>query len=136
MMTAESGPVLDQTITLCQTILSDPGFVRMKEQIDAFMANEDAQSQYRELSERGASLQHKQQMGVPLDNADIQDFEARREAFLSNPVARGFLSAQQAIHDVRDVVNRYVTRTFELGRLPQPEDFESCSCGSGGCGNH
>jgi hypothetical protein len=30
-------------------------------------------------------------------------------------------------------VNRYVTRTFELGRLPAPEDFESCACDSG-CG--
>jgi cell fate (sporulation/competence/biofilm development) regulator YlbF (YheA/YmcA/DUF963 family) len=136
MMNAESGPVVDQTIALCQAIINDPSFGQLRRHIDAFMADDDAQTQYRELSERGAALQHKQQMGVPLENSDIQEFESRREAFLANPVAREFLSAQQAIHDIRDVVNRYVSRTFELGRLPQTEDFESCSCGSGGCGNH
>jgi hypothetical protein len=89
--------------------------------------------QYQELSDRGAMLQHKQQTGTPLEMAEIADFEKRREAFLNSPVAQGFLEAQQAIQTVQESVSQFVAKTFELGRMPQQEDFDHGSCGHG-CG--
>jgi hypothetical protein len=75
-------------------------------------------------------------MGMSTDGPELDQFEQKRQAFLGNPVANGFLEAQEHLHQMRETVNRYVTRTFELGRLPGPDDFESCGCDSGcGCGH-
>ena len=125
--------VLQKTRELCQAILDQPDFPMIRRQVDAFLADESIKVQYQELSDRGAMLQHKQQTGIPLDMAEIADFEKRRETFLSSPVAQGFLDAQQAMQQVQESVNQYVTKTFELGRMPQKEDFDHGSCGHG-CG--
>jgi cell fate (sporulation/competence/biofilm development) regulator YlbF (YheA/YmcA/DUF963 family) len=129
----EDSIIVQKTKELCQAILDQPDFQTIRRQVDAFMADEHVKSQYQELSERGALLQHKQQTGAPLDMTEISDFEQRRETFLNNPVAQGFLDAQQAMHNVRESVSQFVAKTFELGRLPQKEDFDDGSCGHG-CG--
>ena len=36
-------------------------------------------------------------------------------------------------HKIQESVMSYVTKTFELGRVPAAEDFDSGSCGTG-CG--
>ena len=130
---SEDALIQQKTMELCQAILDQPDFQMIRRQVDAFLADESIKLQYQELSDRGAMLQHKQQTGMPLDMTEIADFEKRREAFLSHPVAQGFLAAQQAMHNVQDSVTQYVTKTFELGRMPQKEDFDHGSCGHG-CG--
>lgn len=131
----EKGAVAVKTRELCQTILDQPDFANLRKQIDAFMGNEEVKTQYRELSEKGAMLQHKQQSGMIVDMKEINAFEQQREAFLNNPVAQGFLDAQQLVHNVQETVTQHVTKTFELGRMPKAEDFDSGNCGEG-CGCH
>ncbi len=135
MTNTENSPVLEKARELCEAIVAQPEFGTLRQQMDAFMADEGVQTEYRDLSELGAMLQEKHRNGGAPEASEIEDFERRRESFLQNPKARGFLEAQQTMQDVRETVSRYVTRTFELGRMPQPEDFHSCGCGSGcGCG--
>jgi len=69
---------------------------------------------------------------LPLSGEEIGEFEKQREAVLSNPVARGFLDAQEALHHLQEKVQSQITKTLELGRLPTSEDLEG-SCGHG-CG--
>jgi cell fate (sporulation/competence/biofilm development) regulator YlbF (YheA/YmcA/DUF963 family) len=130
---SENAVILQKTKELCQVILDQLDFQAIRQQVDAFMGDESIKTQYQELTDRGSMLQHKQQTGAPLDMTEIADFEKRREAFLNSPVAQGFLEAQQAMHSVQESVTQYVSKTFELGRLPQPEDFDHGSCGHG-CG--
>ncbi|MBI4659524.1 MAG: YlbF family regulator [Verrucomicrobia bacterium] len=125
--------ILQKTRELCQTILDQPEFQTIRQQIDSFMANDEVKLQYQLLSERGEYLRHKQHQGLALSDEEIGDFETQREQFVNNPVARGFLDAQQEMHKVQESVGQYVNKTFELGRLPNPEDFDSGSCGHG-CG--
>src|SRR6266581_9308624 len=127
----DNATVLQKTRELCQAILDQPDVPMIRRQVDAFLADESIKAQYQELSDRGAILQHKQQTGMPLDMAEIADFEKRREAFLGSPVAQGFLEAQQAMQTVQESVSQYVTKTFELGRMPEQEDFDSCGHGCG-----
>jgi cell fate (sporulation/competence/biofilm development) regulator YlbF (YheA/YmcA/DUF963 family) len=135
MTQTDDSPVLQKTLELCEVILAQPEFGAMRRQLDDFMANDAAQSAYRNLSEMGAALREKHHQGAPPTPAEVETFEQQRQEFLADPVARGFLEAQQAMQDVRDTITRYVTRTFELGRKPTAEDFNSCGCGSGcGCG--
>jgi cell fate (sporulation/competence/biofilm development) regulator YlbF (YheA/YmcA/DUF963 family) len=131
--TIEETPVIQKTRDLCQTILDQPEYRQIRERIDAFMGDDGAKNQYQSLMEKGDALQHKQQMGLPLDGAEIAEFEKNRELLLSNPVAANFLTAQQQMHKIQESVMQYVSKTFELGRVPEAEDFPSEGCGSG-CG--
>jgi len=133
--TTEESLVVQKTKELCQTILDQPEFQTMRQQIESFMANDEAKLQYQLLSERGEYLRHKQQQGLQLSDEEASEFEEQREQFLNNPVARGFLNAQQEMHKVRESVGQFVSKTFELGRVPNAEDFDSGSCGHG-CGCH
>src|SRR5437763_12242743 len=102
METKTENPLIQQkTIELCQAIIEQPDFQTIRRQVDAFLADESIKLQYQELSDRGAMLQHKQQTGMPLDMAEIADFEKRRETLLSSHTAQGFLAAQQALPHVQ-----------------------------------
>jgi cell fate (sporulation/competence/biofilm development) regulator YlbF (YheA/YmcA/DUF963 family) len=131
----EESVITQKTRELCQTILDQPEVQNIRRQIESFMTNDEAKTQYQLLSEKGEFLQHKQQQGLPLSNEEIADFEQSREALFNNPVARGFLDAQQEMHKMQESLGQYVAKTFELGRVPSPDDLQSGSCGSG-CGCH
>ena len=132
-MTSEETVVVQKTKELCQAILDQPEYQRIRQGIDAFLNNEEVRGQYQALSEKGEHLQHKQQNGVQLSDAEVAEFERERQSFMSDPVARGFLDAQQEMHRIQESVTHYVTKTFELGRVPEEGDFESCGQG---CGCH
>ena len=133
METTTESAVIEKTRELCQTILSQPEYQKVRSQVDAFLSDEKAQEQYQTLSAKGEYLQHKQAQNLPLSGEEIAEYESHRESFFSNPVARDFVGAQQAIHKMQETVSQYVAKTFELGRIPNDEDFEAGSCGSG-CG--
>jgi cell fate (sporulation/competence/biofilm development) regulator YlbF (YheA/YmcA/DUF963 family) len=135
IMTTTQDTVQQKTRELCQAIVDQPEFHEMRRQIEAFMGDEAAKTQYQTVIEKGEMLQHKQQMGAPLSNDEIVAFEKDRDALVSNPVARGFLDAQQQMHKVQESVGQYLSKTFELGRLPTEEDINGGGCGSG-CGCH
>lgn len=133
MQTAEE-TIIQKTRELCQIIVEQPEFKQIRQRIDAFMADDSAKSQYQQVAEKSQMLQHKQEMGAALNNDEVMDFEKHREALVNNPVARGFIEAQQEMHHVQETVSQYVSKTFELGRLPTDEDM-SGGCGHG-CGCH
>jgi hypothetical protein len=66
---------------------------------------------------------------------EIAAFEKDRDALLKNPVAVGFLDAQEEMHDLQHSVKKMVSKTVELGRIPTADDLAE-SCGNGGCGCH
>ena len=128
-LTTEDNVVLQKTKELCQAILDQPEFQKIRQGLDTFLGNDEVRGQYQALSEQGEHLQHKQQNGAQLSDQEISEFERNRQEFLNNPVARGFLDAQQEMHRMQESVTHYVTKTFELGRVPEESDFESCGHG-------
>jgi cell fate (sporulation/competence/biofilm development) regulator YlbF (YheA/YmcA/DUF963 family) len=128
-LTTADDVIVQKTKELCQAILDQPEFKRIRQGIDAFMENEEVRGQYQALSEKGEYLQHRQQTGGELADSEIAEFERDRQTFLNNPVARGFLEAQRDMQRVQESVTHYVTKTFELGRVPEEADFESCGHG-------
>ena len=131
----ESNAVLEKTRELCQTIVDDPALGLIRQRVDAFLANDQARGQYESVMSKGQALQEKQQRAEPLTSEEISDFEKHREQLLGNPIARGFLDAQEQLHEIQHSIHKYVSKTLELGRVPGPEDLEE-SCGHGGCGCH
>jgi cell fate (sporulation/competence/biofilm development) regulator YlbF (YheA/YmcA/DUF963 family) len=121
---------------LCEAILEQLQQGGIHKRIDAFLADASARGQYESLMSKGQALQEKQHNGEQLDPSEISSFEKDRDSLLANPVASGFLDAQEEMHDLKQSVQKYVAKTIELGRLPSEEDLAESSCGSGGCGCH
>jgi cell fate (sporulation/competence/biofilm development) regulator YlbF (YheA/YmcA/DUF963 family) len=137
MQTTQDTAITEKTRELCQTILDQPHMRSARQRIDSFVADEKARAQYEGLMAKGQALQQKQQRSQQLTGEEISAFEKEREALLSNPVARGFLEAQEEMHHIHQSINQYVSKTLELGRMPTKADFESDEgCGHGcGCGH-
>jgi cell fate (sporulation/competence/biofilm development) regulator YlbF (YheA/YmcA/DUF963 family) len=130
---AQESAVAEKTKELCEAILQDPGYLGMRRKIETFLANDSAKELYRNLAEKGEHLQHKQQQGVNLSPAEIAEYEKERDALVGNPIAAGFIEAQQSMHSVQENVNQYISKTLELGRVPTEEEMDGGGCGHG-CG--
>lgn len=123
-----------KTRELCELLLEEPNMKALRQRIEDFMGDEKVREQYDGLVSKGQALQQKQQMSAALTDEEIADFEQHRDAVLSNPVARGFLDAQQEMRQVQQTISQYVNKTLELGRLPSAEELSQGGCGHGGCG--
>ncbi len=136
LLNAQETPVISKTKELCASLLELESYKRMKAQLDAFVEDADAQKLYQDLSQKQSELVQKQETSGDLTEEEIQAFEDQRERLLMHPVAGGFVEAQQGFEELRDTVVRYVTKTFELGRVPTEEEVtpKQGGCCGGGCG--
>ena len=125
-----------KTNELCEAILKEIHSGGIRTRIDTFMSDATARGAYEALMSKGQMMQEKQQQGQPLDPTEIAAFETERDALLKNPVATGFLDAQEEMHEMQSSVKKKVAKSIELGRIPTDEELsEGGSCGSG-CGCH
>jgi cell fate (sporulation/competence/biofilm development) regulator YlbF (YheA/YmcA/DUF963 family) len=132
----EENPILEKTKELCQSIVDQPEMISIRRRIDTFMSDANARGQYEAVMSKGQTLQEKEAQGNQPTSAEIADFEKHRDALLNNLVARGFFDAREELHKIQQSVQKYVSKTLELGRVPLETDFEEeGSCGHG-CGCH
>ena len=124
-----------KTRELCEALIEHLQTGGIKQRIDTFMANDAARGAYESLMSKGQALQEKQHGGQTLEPAEIAAFEKERDGLLKNPVAAGFLDAQEEMHDLQHLLQKHVAKTIELGRVPVAEDLAEGSCGHG-CGCH
>lgn len=136
LLNSRETPVIAKTKELCESLLELESYKRMKAQLDAFVADAEAQKMYQDLSQKQSQLVQKQETTGDLTEEEIRDFEDQRERMLMHPVAGGFVEAQQGFEELRDTVVRYVTKTFELGRVPTEDEVtpRQGGCCGGGCG--
>jgi cell fate (sporulation/competence/biofilm development) regulator YlbF (YheA/YmcA/DUF963 family) len=125
----------EKTKELCQTIVEQPEMLSIRRRVETFQTDAVARTQYETVMTKGNTLHEKQHNGQTLDAAEIADFEKHRDELLKNATARGFLDAQEELHKLQHSIQKQITKTIELGRLPTEADFEEGSCGSG-CGCH
>jgi cell fate (sporulation/competence/biofilm development) regulator YlbF (YheA/YmcA/DUF963 family) len=130
---AKESPITQRTLELCQAIVEQSDFQTLKEKLDAFMSNELLKYEYQQVNGMGDLLRMKQGQGLELKPEEITQFEALREKFLGNPVAQGFLDAQEQLQQLHEVVGRFLNKTFELGRRPEYEDVHDGSCSDCNC---
>ena len=133
-LTSEETVIGRKTREFCEVLLEEPNVKALRKRIDSFMADDKTREEYDGLVSKGQALQQKQQMSVALTDEEISDFEQHRDALLKNPVARGFLDAQQEMRQVQQSISQYVGKSLELGRLPSEQELSQGGCGHGGCG--
>ena len=129
-----------KTNELCEAILEQIKSGGIRQRIDTFLADNSARGQYEALMSKGQALQEKQHHGQPLDPTEISAFETDRDQLLKNPVATGFLDAQEEMHELQSTVKKTVAKAIELGRIPTADELAEGGCcgggGGGGCGCH
>ncbi|MGH7952556.1 MAG: YlbF family regulator [Limisphaerales bacterium] len=125
----------EKTQELCQAIIAQPEMAAIRKHIDTFMSDASARGQYDTVTVKGQALHEKQHQGKTLQSAEIADFEKSREVLLANPIARDFLDAQEELHAMQSSIQKRISKTLELGRVPTAEDLTEESCGEG-CGCH
>lgn len=130
--TIEETAITQKTKELCQAILAQPEIRDALRRIDAFLSNSQARAQYDGVMSKGQALHEKQHQNQPLSQQEIAAFESERDALLNNPVARGFLDAQEQLQAVHKTVTKYVSKTLELGAMPTDADLEEQGCCGGG----
>jgi len=130
----ETSLLTQKTRELCQAILEEPVFRAGQERIAAFLADEKARAQYELVVSKGQALQEKQQQAQALSDAEVAEFEKQREILINNPVARGFMDAQEELHEIQHTIKKSVNKTLELGRVPTEADLQE-DCGHG-CSCH
>ncbi len=131
----EENTITRKTKELCQAIADQPEMISIRKRIDTFLSDAGARSQYEIVASKGQALHDKQHGGQPLEGAEISDFEKHRDTLLQNPVARGFLDAREELHEIQHSIQKYISKTLELGRVPSEADLDEGSCGDG-CGCH
>jgi cell fate (sporulation/competence/biofilm development) regulator YlbF (YheA/YmcA/DUF963 family) len=131
----EQDAVAQKTRELCETVLNQPSLVAARQRIDAFLEDQSARAKYQSLVAKGQALQEKQQMAMELSDEEIAAFEAQRNEVLSNPVAKGFLDAQEEFQSIRHSITKHVSMTLETGKVPTEADMQEATCGHG-CNCH
>ena len=131
----DENTITKKTKELCKAIIDHSEMISIRNRIDTFLSDDGARGQYETVAGKGQALHEKQHRGQPLESAEISDFEKHRDTLLQNPVARGFLDAREELHEIQHSIQKYISKTLELGRVPTAEDLEDHSCGDG-CGCH
>jgi len=131
----DENTITKKTKELCKAIIDHSEMISIRKRIDTFLSDDGARGQYETVAGKGQALHEKQHRGQPLESAEISDFEKHRDTLLQNPVARGFLDARAELHEIQHSIQKYISKTLELGRVPTAEDLEDHSCGDG-CGCH
>jgi len=135
-MAQDDSVVMQKTKELCEAIIAQPEFRSIQDRVSAFEANAEARELYKSLVERHQELRQRQEMGDAIGDDAMAGFDKLRQQVLDNPVAKDFLDAQEDAHSMQMSVRRYVSKTFELGRLPASSDLEEEGCCDGGCSCH
>ena len=123
---------------LCEAIVADEEVKIAREHAEAFLADEDAVSLYRQMASLGRSLHQKQHNGeepTPAEEREFNDLQNRCDA---HPMIVAFTEAQQVLQGIAETVSGYVSKTLERGQVPTEEEVWGKSgggCGEG-CGCH
>jgi cell fate (sporulation/competence/biofilm development) regulator YlbF (YheA/YmcA/DUF963 family) len=125
----------EKTRELCQAIIDQPEMISIRKRIDTFLSDPGARGQYEAVMSQGQALQEKQARSQPLESAEIAGFEKHRDALMKNSIAREFLDAQEELHELQHLIQKSISKTIELGRIPTEGDFDNGSCGHD-CGCH
>lgn len=139
MQTAVAESVQMKTRELCEALVALPEFQSIRSRIDSFSGDTNARRLFVQLEEKGSELQQRKEDGLPVTDLENSSYESLRQQFLSEPVGAGFVAAHEEMISLQEGIMKHVAKTFELGRVPDPEDMEGscgtgCSCDSG-CGS-
>jgi cell fate (sporulation/competence/biofilm development) regulator YlbF (YheA/YmcA/DUF963 family) len=138
MSTLTTSALEEKLHALCAAIVADEEVSAARDHAEAFLADESAVALYRRLMQSQHELGHKQQAGERISESEINAFSLLRDQAEANPLIQNFNEAQETLQGIANLVNGFVTKTLEKGRIPSQEEVfgnQGGGCGTG-CGCH
>lgn len=131
----ENSPAYQHLKGLCDALAADPDFQEMRQNIAEFKKDEIAHKQLSALTSMGNVIRAKQARKEELIPKEVEEFEALRTEFLSNPVAAAFVDSQEQILNTRQFITHFISKTIAQGKCPELQEilaiFESNThCGA------
>jgi cell fate (sporulation/competence/biofilm development) regulator YlbF (YheA/YmcA/DUF963 family) len=120
---------------LCEAIVADGEVQNAREQAEAFLADEDAVTLYRDMATLGRSLHQKQHQGEEPTDTETRRFADLQNRCEAHPAVSAFLEAQEILSGIAELVNSYVGKSLERGQVPSESEVRGGGCGEG-CGCH
>jgi cell fate (sporulation/competence/biofilm development) regulator YlbF (YheA/YmcA/DUF963 family) len=138
MSPAIAPAITAQIESLCAIIAADPEVQSARETAEAFLADDQAVTLYREVMNLGRTLEQRHRSGVELEAEDLARFQTLQDQADQHEGIQSFMAAQDALQAVANTVNGFITKTLERGRVPALEEVVGGGgcCGGGGCGCH
>ncbi|WP_395743942.1 YlbF family regulator [Prosthecobacter sp.] len=130
-----SPQITSKIVELCETLVSDAEVQSAREKAEAFLADESAVSLYREMATLGRSLHQKQHHGEEPTGEEVSRFTDLQDKCEENQAISSFLEAQDILRGIAEVVNGYVGKSLERGKVPTEAEVFPQGCGEG-CGCH
>lgn len=131
--TVKDRPIVEKTKELCAVLLEQPEVKTLRADMEAFLADESLRSGYDVLSMKGEALGQRQQMGMEITPEEMAEFEKDRDDWMANELSQKFLESQKRMQQIQDEIHQFVSKTFELGRVPEMHDIDQhcndCDCG-------
>lgn len=122
---------------VCTALLEQAAYQELRGMLERFSEDRAAIEQYEQFAQKQDTLQYKEDQGEMISEDEIKEYEEEELALYNNDTIREFLYAQEQFSKIHSLINQYIIKTIELGRLPQPRDIKfnsSCGCG-GNCGS-
>lgn len=124
-------PAFEESLNaLCAVIAANPEVQAARESAEAFLADEDAVSLYRELMNTGRDLERRHRSGQAISADEVEAFTDLQEQADGHDGIRSFNEAQEVLQQIANTVNGFVSKTLETGKVPSHEEV----LGGGGCG--
>jgi cell fate (sporulation/competence/biofilm development) regulator YlbF (YheA/YmcA/DUF963 family) len=136
MSTAIPASIETPLQALCNAIANAPEIQAARVNAEAFLADDNAVSLYRDMMTLGSQLQQQHRSGAELDEGEVERFEKLRSDSNNHPAIQSFHDAQDILQGVANAINGFVSKTLEKGSVPTAEEvFGGGGCGEG-CGCH
>jgi cell fate (sporulation/competence/biofilm development) regulator YlbF (YheA/YmcA/DUF963 family) len=138
MSPAIAPAITAQIESLCAIIAADPEVQSAREAAEAFLADDQAVSLYREVMTLGRTLEQRHRSGAELEAEDLARFQSLQDQADQHDGIQSFMAAQDALQAVANTVNGFISKTLEKGRVPALDEVMGGGgcCGGGGCGCH
>ncbi len=127
--------IKSKIVELCEILVADSDVQNARQQAEAFLANEEAVTLYREMATLGRSMHQKQHNGEEPTGEEIGRFTELQDRCDAHPAILSFIEAQDVLRGIAEVVTSFVGKSLERGEVPAEQEVLAKGCGEG-CGCH
>jgi cell fate (sporulation/competence/biofilm development) regulator YlbF (YheA/YmcA/DUF963 family) len=109
----------------CDAVTSGKQFQTASEQVDRFIADDEARQAYVTWSHLQAQLDERRRRGFELTAGEVHAFESARGAAVENPVVTEYLEATKVLTAIKESTIEWLDKAFELKRSPTDADWKA-----------
>ncbi len=109
----------------CDAVTHGKQFQTASEQVDRFIADDEARQAYVTWSHLQSTLDERRRRGFELTAGEVHAYETARRAAVENPIVTGYLEATKVLNSLKEGTIEWLDKAFELKRSPTDADWKA-----------